>query len=231
MIFDKACKYQTAGRLLRRTMSILEHYCPSTLAGFDHFYDTTDPTCLGGFAVGEFHEDHVTDDILTLMVQVARRTGMSILLPAAFLCAGTRSIDTLVSDKYEDWARGDLGVLLVGLRRLYTAGRTVVWPALYSARRDIADGCKAPVLCHDARHAFIRWLESDPCGTIIDVFITMESKTPRALAGKLCTSCRAVLVESYMKGRAQAWNDLPSTFGLPAWLELGKARDDILSEA
>lgn len=39
----------------------------------------------------------------------------------------------------------------------------------------------------------------------------------------MCSVCIAIAQALHEKGRKQAWDDLPSAFGLPSWDELLKA--------
>lgn len=231
-LLEKASKYQAA-RLLRRVMTRLEHFFPSTLEGHDHYVYQCTPSCAVVLKndPARQHAHIVTHQNIIQMLQIARKTNILIFLPAVFLWASGDSVDTYLSPDNEGWTHPEIATLLRGQRHLYIAARVDVFSALYSSSRNISENCQKPEACHKARCCLIGLMElGHQYDTIVHPFDSIESCIQRPEAAELCHPCKTKILETSQHGRARAWEHLPEYFGLPDWSALRSARDELLAE-
>lgn len=218
-------KYQTM-LVLRRVVTTLQHFFPSTLSELDHSYNDCPDRCHTFPAGHPFRCSTLDNGDVRRLVQTARKAELHVLLPAAFLWLSVDEIPEILSEKYADWSRDELSTLLQGMLELDRIGRDDVFDALYSPQRDISDQCSNPAWCHDSRHAII--IDTQYWGyDKVMPFHTLDFE--KSEAPQLCSACEDALKKSYLAGRATAWEQLPGVFGLPGWEELRKSASDALA--
>lgn len=220
-------KYQV-NSFLRRVMPAMDHFFPDTLVGHDHWRGGCQDPCPSFSPDDPLQCDGTTDENIRLMIQTARRTGLTIFIPAAFLWLATSSVEYILSLAHEGWTQSDLNTVVIGQRELHYLARDDVFLPLFSSHRDMSDDCRSPAACHQRRHEIIDHVQSIEEYSTADPFHKLDMT--KGAPSKLCSSCRIVVEEAYLTGREKAWNELPEQFGLPSWDDLRKARDDLLAD-
>lgn len=224
VILDIATKYQ-AFRVVRRVMLILDHHFPNTLSEYDHWMACNmDTNCISRTC-----ECDIDAADLWPLFDVARRSGMRVLLPAAYLTAAR-----LVPGRGEALEHVDHGLrveqassIIVAQRNLDHLARTRIFADLYGPNRDISAECVSPEDCHKARHRIIRDVAQHGEEVVSRPFMDIERGSVRGL----CVPCRDTFLVNHAAARKEAWEILPTLLGLGTWEELRAARSELLGEA
>ena len=146
---------------------------------------------------------------------------MQILLPYAYFCGASLSVENLFLGRSQDGlSEEDTLLILSGQRQLRQLARDVVYTHLFAGKRDISLTCNTSQGCYEARDAIIRTRIESPetHGAFLKPFVFLGFNS-EPIKG-LCSTCKSTFKTSYLAGREEAWEKLPGVFGLPGWVEL-----------
>lgn len=231
LILGIAAKYQ-ATRVLRRVMAILSHDYPDTLEGYDHWMKDPERRKHGCHVASRNCGTNAELHALFLLMNVARKSGMRVLLPAIHLIL--MSPQGASDEVLADWDK--LGILpedafsiVAAKRKLDSLCRTRILFILYGPDRDISESCLNPDICHSVRHDII-YLVDGKNGLIEAPFQNIRERAAFYVTS-LCENCKDEFARTYTEGREESWEELPSILGLGSWEDLRAARAELLATA
>ena len=166
------------------------------------------------------HGKLVHNDLSSIVavINAAYESNALILLPSAFAQAYGAGVSQIAAaDAKHGLSFVHKDTLLNALPRFNALARQLPFAPIFSDKRNMAENCIEPEDCHYVRRSLIHQLEHP--SLVIDPFTEVSFVFDRD-APHLCRHCGAALQKSYQIGRKEAWEKLPTIFGLPSWDDL-----------
>ncbi|KAJ7689821.1 hypothetical protein B0H17DRAFT_1202070 [Mycena rosella] len=163
-------------------------------------------------------------------IQLAREVEALWILPQAFYDLSTCFLDGKGAEIFHGTVyNGTPTSLCFEDQTAFLHGHSIHTKAVHSIMRflsyplDVA-GCGSPLHCSRARLQAIEDSRAMVCDCSDVPLAIWDGDDWEDYLGNVCPACWAVLESTHAEARHNLWDNLPKTYGLPAWEELEKMK-------